>query len=66
VHSDQSAQSPEGTCTACTVNMSDPNPAAAFPKPLVFGITCEHLCSSNTHVCSPPLSLNLRVPCTQT
>lgn len=53
---DESGQSSApDTCgsSACTVDVADANPTAAYPKPLRFRIRCASTCKNGTHyVCT--------------
>ena len=42
---------PKETCGACTVTITDPNPSAAFPKPLEFAVSCPAMCEANAWKC---------------
>ncbi len=56
---------PKYSCSGCKVTVVDSTPSAPYPKPLGFVISCPNLCAEDTHVCTPAVSLNLEIPCTQ-
>lgn len=58
------ATSPKASCAGCKVTVTDPDPAAPYPKPLTVHIACPKLCSEDAYVCDG-VGLTLTQPCTR-
>ena len=60
-----SAADPNCGSPACTVDVGDASPTAAFPKPLTFAVRCESLCENGSDVtCAGPIAFTVDAECT--
>lgn len=59
------AADPNCGSPACSVRVDDASPGAAFPKPLVFTVSCASLCENGSDVtCQGPMNFVTRADCT--
>ncbi len=58
-------RSPKESCSGCSVEVTDADPAAPYPKTLAVSIACPNACGDDTYVCTPPINIQFSQTCTR-